>query len=50
MPARLSDAQIAHYRWIRLRGRCRYSNIPTHPPPVEDRVPTGYHQFGSNDD
>ena len=82
MPARLSDAEIAHYRfppnrserprcgmtmrvsspdvdvdrkeipsfrWILLRGQCRQSNIPTLPPPDEDRVPTGYNQFGDDD-
>lgn len=59
MPARLSDAEIAHYRsegkeiptfrWILLHGQCRRSNIPTLRPPVEDRVPAGSNQFGSDD-
>ena len=42
--------EIANFRWILLRGRCRRSNIPTLSPPAEDRVPTGYNQFGADDD
>ena len=40
---------IPNFRWILLRGHCRRSDIPTLPPPAEDRVPTGYNQFGDDD-
>ena len=42
--------EIPSFRWILLCGQCRNSNIPTLSPPGEDRVPTGYNQFGSDDD
>ena len=40
---------IPNFRWILLRGQCRRSNIPMLPSPVENRVPTGYNQFGDDE-
>lgn len=41
--------EIPNFRWILLRSQCQRSNIPTLPPPAEDRVPTGYNQLGDDD-
>ena len=39
--------EIPNFRWIALRGRYRGSDNPTLPPPAEERVPSGYNQFGA---
>ena len=37
------------FHWIRLRGNDSRNNNPTLEPPREDRVPTGYNQFGQEE-